>query len=472
MSIFLSLIIFLNNSLIMKKIFTLLSFIACTASTAFAQVIDGNMNDVIYTFSSSKLNANDCFTDKTSAATILATTLDVKAIKIGKDASNIYIGVVCKIRDGNDNAVALMLNFSGLTGAAAGTNLATVGAGNYMSHNFAADFEVDYLFALNAGNTGQPCYVNVVKKVGTTVVDYLENLGQSGFEFPNLRGYDNMIFPAPGVNLAFSNVGSATSGFEMKIPYAAIGLSPSANISVQAFAAVVASSGYFSNVTVPGNVTLASGCLGTDGLGGGDGASTMNFNTLPTTSGTGPFHTSTFVIPVEMTNFDATAAQNTVKLNWLTASEKNNGYFDIERSANGRDWSKIGQVKGNGTTSAVHKYAFVDESPLATVNYYRLKQVDFDNNASYSSTVSVNLKSGGKSFSVYPNPANDRLNLVSDRFDTEGSLEIYDLSGRLVQSGKSTSNTLDISRLNAGLYQLRLLDKTGATVNQARFSKN
>jgi hypothetical protein len=454
----------------MKKIFTLLSFIACTASTAFAQItVDGNLNEAAYSV----------LATRGTAAPSFGPDINATSIKISKSAGVIYIGVTGFLNPAEANAIGLMLNFSStshpaaVVGAAAGTDLRTAGGGGFINYHVKTGFEVDYMFNLNPGNSATNCYVNAAKKIGGSTETYLGNIEQTGFPTADV-GVTGGFFATAGVNMAFKrDLANPNAGFEMSIPFSALGLPNTAQLSVQAFAFVASSTGYFSNITIPG--TPVTGQLGQDGAGNFvtddptlATSPTINFGPLAG----GPYFSTFTVIPVEMTNFTATASNNTVKLNWLTASEKNNGYFDIERSANGRDWSKIGQVKGNGTTSAVHKYAFVDESPLATVNYYRLKQVDFDNNASYSSTVSVNLKSGGKSFSVYPNPANDRLNLVSDRFDTEGSLEIYDLAGRLVQSGKSTSNTLDISRLNAGLYQLRLLDKTGATVNQARFSKN
>jgi hypothetical protein len=451
----------------MKKIFTLLSFIACMASTAFGQItVDGVMGEAAYS----------TVATRGTAAPSFGADINATSIKITKTAGVVYIGVTGFFDATNSNAIGLMLNFSStshptsVTGAAAGTDLRVAGGGGFINYRVKTGFEVDYMFNLNPGTSATNCYVNGAKKIGGSTEAYLGNIEQTGFATADV-GVTGGFFASSGVNMAFKrDLTNANAGFEMSIPFSALGLPNTAQLSVQAFAFVASETGYFSNITIPGTPTVPQ--LGQDGAGGFDNTNmflnTINFATLAG----GPYFSTFTVIPVEMTNFDATAAQNTVKLNWLTASEKNNGYFDIERSANGRDWSKIGQMKGNGTTSAVHKYAFVDESPLATVNYYRLKQVDADGNPSYSATVSVNVKSGGKTLSVYPNPANDRLNLVSDRFDTEGSLEIYDLAGRLVQSGKSTSNQLDISRLNAGLYQLRLLDKTGATVNQARFSKN
>ncbi len=462
----------------MKKLFTILSFIACTASTVFGQItIDGNLNEAAYT----------TLATRGTSAPSFGAGIDATSIKVAQSSGVVYIGVTGFLPDmmSDANAIGLMLNFTStshpsiVAGAAAGTNLnfpAAVGAiKNYMNYHFKTGFEVDYLFALNSGSSPTNCYVNAGKKVGTPAEFYLGDAEQGGLPILVNAG-NGTFFASPGVDIAFKrDLANPNAGFEMKIPFSALGLPNTAQLSVQAFAFVVSPTGYYSNITIPGLTTNANNQLGQDGLGNfkdGDPAvqalTPINFGTIAG----GPYYSTFTVIPVEMTNFDATAAQNTVKLNWLTASEKNNGYFDVERSGNGRDFSKIGQVKGNGTTAKLTKYAFVDESPLATVNYYRLKQVDNDGKSSYSATVSVNVKASGKQLSIFPNPANDRLNIASDRFDTEGSLEIYDLAGRLVLSNKMTASQLDISRLNAGLYQLRLLDKTGAVVNQARFSKN
>jgi hypothetical protein len=75
-------------------------------------------------------------------------------------------------------------------------------------------------------------------------------------------------------------------------------------------------------------------------------------------------------------------------LSWQTATEKNNAGFDIERSTDSTAFSKIGRVKGNGTTTQSHSYTFTDKTASGTV-YYRLKQTDYDGSATYSSTVEV-----------------------------------------------------------------------------------
>lgn len=452
----------------MKKIITLLSFTACMASTAFGQItMDGLLNEASYTTIATRGTTMPSF----------GTGIDATTIKVRQGAGVVYIGVTGFLDPTNSNAIGLLLNFSStshpsaLTGAAVGTDLRVTNGGGFINYHVKTGFEVDYAFNLNPGGSATNCYVNAAKYIGSTTESYLGNIEQTGFETADVGATG--FFASSGVGMAFKrDLANANAGFEVKIPFSALGLPNNAQLSVQAFAFVASETAYFSNITLPGTPT--TGQLGQDGAGNfvsGDPALSPTINFGPLAGG--PYFTSpAFVIPVELASFDAKPINNTVKLNWLTASERNNGYFNIERSANGRDWSTIGQVKGNGTTSKATNYAFADEAPLATVNYYRLKQVDMDEKSSYSATVSVNFKGNGKQLSVFPNPANDRLNVVSDRFDTEGVVEIYDLSGRLVQSVQNTATQLDISRLNAGLYQLRLLDKTGAVMSQTRFVKN
>ncbi|MBK7958341.1 MAG: hypothetical protein IPK03_09595 [Bacteroidetes bacterium] len=81
------------------------------------------------------------------------------------------------------------------------------------------------------------------------------------------------------------------------------------------------------------------------------------------------------------------------QLNWITSSEKNNEKFDIERSANGIDYAKIGEVKGSGNSIIQRKYRFDDlKLDDAPIHYYRLKQVDFDGQFEYSKIIAISQK--------------------------------------------------------------------------------
>ncbi len=88
------------------------------------------------------------------------------------------------------------------------------------------------------------------------------------------------------------------------------------------------------------------------------------------------------VIPVELISFSVSVKANSIALFWSTASEMNNHGFEIQRASadgsNNFEWTAIGFVNGNGTTTEKNNYSFIDRSPLTGTSYYRLKQIDLD----------------------------------------------------------------------------------------------
>lgn len=107
-------------------------------------------------------------------------------------------------------------------------------------------------------------------------------------------------------------------------------------------------------------------------------------------------------LPVELVDISASFANEKVNLKWVTASELNNDKFEIYRSINGTDFEYLGEVKGNGTTSTLHEYTFVDNSPENGTIYYRIKQIDFDGSYEYSPSVSVRLELSSIILQVVP----------------------------------------------------------------------
>lgn len=140
------------------------------------------------------------------------------------------------------------------------------------------------------------------------------------------------------------------------------------------------------------------------------------------------------VLPVELISFDATKENNTVSLDWKTASEIDNDFFSVERSSNGVDFFEIGQVVGNGTTNELQQYDFVDKSPLNGVSYYRLRQVDYDGAFEYSNVADVSIALANFAFNVYPNPIEDNRAIVEMRNVGEGdaSIRVYNSVGKVV----------------------------------------
>jgi Secretion system C-terminal sorting domain len=159
--------------------------------------------------------------------------------------------------------------------------------------------------------------------------------------------------------------------------------------------------------------------------------------------------------PVELTFFKAQAANNIVKLNWQTASEKNNKGFEVERSIDANTWENIGGVKGQGESNMIINYSFEDKYPLSILTYYRLKQVDFDGKESYSNIESVAAYKTNLSFEVYPNPINNKeATMTIDEDLLEGTLTVINSIGLVVKKEKILIKnlSLDFSNLTTGIY--------------------
>jgi len=113
--------------------------------------------------------------------------------------------------------------------------------------------------------------------------------------------------------------------------------------------------------------------------------STFYIHSKNTRYGTAP-------LPIELVTFTATALTSSIMLDWQTASELNNALFEVERSLDGISFSKIGELPGNGTTDVPHFYQLEDKAVTQGVRYYyRLRQIDFNGDYTYSSMVSAIL---------------------------------------------------------------------------------
>jgi hypothetical protein len=423
----------------MKKLFLLLLLTASMISTGFGQItVDGTLNEASYT----------TIATRGTSAPSFGPNIDATSIKIAYSPGFVYIGVTAFLDPGNDNALGLMLNFTSTThpavvsGAASGTDLIFTPfppIPNYMHYSLKTGFEVDYMFSLNSGTSTTNCYVNAGKKVGTAAESYLGNILQTGVP---VNDVGTTFFASSGVSMAFKrNIGDANAGLEMKIPFSALGLPNSAQLSVQAFAFIVSSNGFFSNITIPGTPTTAQ-------IGGNP-----NFATIAG----GPYYSnSAVVLPVELLNFQAHPLNKIVELTWQTASEKNASHFEVQRSRDGRTFDKIGQVKANGNSAALVNYAFTDDNPLNGVNYYRLRQMDTDGKETLSNIVSVSYNAK-TTLQVFPNPATNKLTIIGE---INSEYVIFDPLGREILRGPLSDNStdIDVSNLPSALYFAKVKD--------------
>lgn len=169
-------------------------------------------------------------------------------------------------------------------------------------------------------------------------------------------------------------------------------------------------------------------------------------------------------LPIGLSYFTATKKTNSVYLLWQTETEKNNDFFTIEKSINGADWVSVGKVKGSGTVSKTQNYSFTDNSAEAGINYYRLRQTDFDGTFTFSPIVYVVSSTAGLLCSnIFPNPATDAF-MFQVNSDANGIADyvILDDVGKIIRDGSidyytgNTEITLPAESLKAGFYVIEL----------------
>lgn len=169
-------------------------------------------------------------------------------------------------------------------------------------------------------------------------------------------------------------------------------------------------------------------------------------------------------LPQQLLSFDAVAQQQGVVLNWATTKEYNMSVYEVERSANGIDFTTIATVQPTNGYTLTNKYNTTDRNPLAGKSYYRLKMVDLDGKVVYSSIRSVN-RSKQATMHCFPNPATDKVTVEVPAGNYQYS--VYTTTGQLLSSGtvvyKGSVNQLTI-RLDATIKSGVLLVKVNDEV--------
>jgi hypothetical protein len=181
------------------------------------------------------------------------------------------------------------------------------------------------------------------------------------------------------------------------------------------------------------------------------------------------FHTGSLPLPATITKFNGRKLNSSDMLEWTTASEQNNAYFNLQHSTNGVDFKTIAKVNSkaqNGNSQTELNYSYEHTTPSLGHNYYRLEQVDIDNQSTINAKI-VDLIWGanGSTVSLYPNPTQDVLNI--DLYTTKvqnTTVKVLDMSGRVVKQIQARSeagmSTLSVSlgELSSGVYTVQVYD--------------
>ena len=142
-------------------------------------------------------------------------------------------------------------------------------------------------------------------------------------------------------------------------------------------------------------------------------------------------------LPIELISFDAKKSKDKVVCEWTTASEINNDYFTVERSANGIRYDSVLSKDGAGNNTTIIHYSGTDEHPLTGNSYYRLKQTDNNGASSYSEPVHIFVENNPLSkYTIFPNPSESNLIFIGKNGEEMNNLRVvvHDLSGKEVKS--------------------------------------
>lgn len=270
------------------------------------------------------------------------------------------------------------------------------------------------------------------------------------------------------INVSFTSAATITNNGTITIASPATFTNDGSVINNSGGTITINSSASFTNNNA---VTNNSGATITNnGIISNDGSSTFNNSGTFTQNGTGTF-------PITLSDFTGKRVGSTIELRWVTESETDNAYMEVERSRDGIKFGKIGEKKayGDGNSKVQQTYAFTDYEPLPGINYYRLHQFDKDGKDEYHKIESVIFSdSKGGGIQVFPTIVANELNIVWDKETrTDGEVFISNATGQLllrqaIGAGTQQHN-IELPALPAGTYFVTI--QNDRTVQTARFVK-
>ena len=219
-----------------------------------------------------------------------------------------------------------------------------------------------------------------------------------------------------------------TKGYELSLPRAMLGYTPTTQSAVRFMAMVLGDDGNLSNQFLTHADATAATCFGKG------------------TNSTGvQFQNEVFINPVEFNpsrslpinflNVRSFQIGQDIKIFWTSASEKDMLEYQVERSSDALQYNQIGKVVAQGNSNVQTSYFFTDARPLIGKSFYRVKAIDRNGRSTYSLVMKMQYGHNDNLLTIYPNPVKDQINLqiIGLKPDTY-QLEVFnDLGQRLIR---------------------------------------
>jgi len=170
------------------------------------------------------------------------------------------------------------------------------------------------------------------------------------------------------------------------------------------------------------------------------------------------------ILPVVFESFTAVARDGQGYLQWQTSLEENSKVFIIQRSTDGVHFSDLGSVAAAGTSHTTKTYNYTDATPATGTNYYRVKEMDLDSKATYSSIRALQFSATGAAKVAWTSAASGQAEIAL----LPGSNELYqviDINGRKLQQGQLSGGKLYLSGMASGVYIINITTQSGNQIN-------
>jgi hypothetical protein len=165
-------------------------------------------------------------------------------------------------------------------------------------------------------------------------------------------------------------------------------------------------------------------------------------------------------LPIVFNDFTVTQNSCTAILNWSTSMEKSNDYFQVERSADGRNFKEISRQDAKGNSDVLQHYTYTDNAPLSGTNFYRIVQVDLDGKHSSTGIKDVYFSCEAAGIKVYPTLSNGTVYVSLPEGYEQATLSVFNiLSQQLNLSATDNGKrlrTVKLNGLSAGTYFLKV----------------
>jgi hypothetical protein len=181
-------------------------------------------------------------------------------------------------------------------------------------------------------------------------------------------------------------------------------------------------------------------------------------------------------LPIELVSFAANCADNnTVSVNWTTASEHNSDYYTIEKSRDGISWNTLKTIPAAGNSTQLINYSVADASNISGTVYYRLTQVDVDGASKMYDIVSTNCSSEKElALIAYPNPSNGQFTVkIENALGGKYDLAITDMQGKAIEEQSLDLETgttvvkLNPANILPGVYLIQFM-QDGKPIQQQK----